>query len=70
MNGAKYSTEDRDSFTIYCGGVVEERSNRIEALGVNRGGVIRSENADMSSESSDENTDYRMIKVSSATSIG
>ena len=67
MIGAKESTED---------GIptlrreVEERPVMHWSFDVNQGGVYRSENADISSDSPDENSGYRKPKVSEATSIG
>ena len=50
--------------------VVEERPVMHWSFDVSQGGVYRSENADISSDSPDENSGYRKPKVSEATSIG
>ena len=49
--------------------VVEERSQRTEAVGVSRGGVLGSENAGISSKNQGENPWRRKSKVSWATRI-
>jgi len=49
--------------------LVEERSQRTEAVGVSRGGVLGSENAGMSSKKPNENFGHRKSKVSWATRI-
>jgi hypothetical protein len=49
--------------------VVEELSKYSEAYDVNQGGVLRSENADISSDSPDKNSGCRKSKVSPAMSI-
>ena len=67
MIGAKESTEDGNPA---FGGVVEERPVMHWSFDVSQGGVYRSENADISSDSPDENSGYRKPKVSEATSIG
>ena len=49
--------------------MVGERSQRAEAVGVSRGGVLRSENVGISSTNGGENPPHRKGKVSWATQI-
>ena len=49
--------------------LVEERSQRVEAVGVSRGGELGSENAGISSKKAGENPARRKSKVSWATRI-
>ena len=66
MNGTKQFTEDgTPDLREGRGAFLSQRS-----FDENQGGVIRSENAGMSSVSPGENPGSRILKVSSATSIG